>query len=663
MANTSKHFLDHAGLTTLWSIIKNRFADKSAAVTSLKITTSTDGKTQTLVGPKVDSDAAPASVELPKASRDQAGLMSPDHYAAVADLQTNIDKFAPFAGLQLGTKTDKNEVSLIGRKATIGLKYITEKSNDGTTNHAYIALLDPTYPETGRWEEVSAEVFNAATDKTSYAAVKGENLTYSYYVWTNANEGATPTPAGVAGPVNALGEPIYNQPISKIDVTELVKTGLLLSSDVVINPDGQGEGTFLKLVFNSFDENGDSSPQTTYINVTDLVEVYKAGEGVSISHTGTTMDDTRQEGTISLLAATENDLGGIRIGYTEGNKTYAVKFDTNKHAYVAVPWNETIVAANSQDVDSDGNKYLEVECSSSSVVSDLNNSTTTTYVVNVEAGAGIKSAEALARTGIQQIAGDANYINISAKESLQNKGSKVTITLDDTAKASLALADSAVQGISAVQYVNTDRPLGTENGTDIVVTVKDADVKGQKSYTVGLGTRTKDSLNLADSAVQSINMMGTELNKDSKAYTAAQAKLAMAIGTAAGVNITSDGTLETKTSDVNGPGDAVNSKDTVPTTTAVKTYIDNTKADITQNYQSMINSTIANLDSDITAGEVAAGDTAQNLAAQRVFTSIVITDGKLDANNSQKRPLYIKDISDFRPLNEDEIKSICEVVE
>ena len=44
---------------------------------------------------------------------------------------------------------------------------------------------------------------------------------------------------------------------------------------------------------------------------------------------------------ISLTAATDNFLGGIKTGYTESGKNYAVKLDSNKKAYVTVPWANT----------------------------------------------------------------------------------------------------------------------------------------------------------------------------------------------------------------------------------------------------------------------------------------------------------------------------------
>lgn len=681
---TNKHFLDYAGLSTLWSIITNRFADKDKAVTKLTIRTSTDGKTQTLVGSMIDSTGAPTEVVLPNASAEQAGLMSIEHFAAVRDLQTNIDKFAPFAGLQLGSASNKNEVSLSGRKATIGLEYQTERANNGTVNKAYIALLDPMYPTSGRWETIDKAVYDAAPDKTSYVAVKdGDSGNYIYYIWTNAPEGATGsalTPAGVAGPVNALGEPIYAQPISKIDVTELVKTGLLLNSDVVINPDGFANGTYLKLTFNATNADGELIAQDQYINVTDLVEIYEAGEGIAITEqAGTGADDTARTGKINVIAATDDTLGAFKTGYTvaEGAnpKTYAVQLDASKKAYVAVPWNETTVSVftPAEHIDQDNNPYLVVTNTSSTSTSDLDGSTTNNYAFSVEVGEGVKQAEKLARTSVQSIVvnstyaeGDTqnpaeNYLVISTPESLGGKGTKVTVDLTTAAKDSLALADSAVQSIYAADFGTGTRPLAGE-GNDIVVTPSaDADDKGKKSYTVTLGERTKGSLNLADSAVQSFNMMGTTINQTNSVYTAVEATLAMSLGSAANVNITEDGELKeaSLTSVVNGPNTTQTTRKTIATAEAVKTYVDATAEATKTAYEGLIQSTIEGLDSSLTANKSGAASHAQQVDAQQVFTKIVITDGKLDATESTKAYLTISDITDFRALSEDEIYTIC----
>ena len=674
-AEVNKRFLDYAGLETLWGIIKGRFADKNATITNMEFNLSTDGKTQTLVTTLADGTTK-KTVDMPNASRTQAGLMSPDQFAIVDDLEHNIEDMAPFAGLRLGSGADANEVSLTGRKANIELQYQTDRAANGTVNKAYIALVDPNYPASGSWTHSDEASYNAAANKDNWIAVRQSNGTYEYYYWSVEGE---------IGPVNALGEPIMSQPITRIDVTELVKTGLLTDSDVVINPEGQTNGTYLKLVFNAVNEDGSANPQTQYINVTDLVEIYTAGEGIAITDEANTgADDVARTGKINVVAATDTTLGAIKTGYTEGNKTYAVKLDANKKAYVAVPWNETVVNAGTPatDLDADGKPYLVVGCTPSPVTSETDGSTTTTYTISVAAGEGVKNAEALARTAVQDIVGDENYININAGNedgkptALGTKGTQWSVSLDQTVKDSLALADSAVQTIAVAQFADTDRPQGDANEDDIVIVAStDADQKGKKGYTISLGERTRKSLNLADSALQEITIMGTKLDENDSVYSAAEAKKVMALGGAAEVNVSTDGTLATATSTVTYVDETdVNTELTkavnnVPTVAAVKTYVDNT-ADATKTaYEGLIKSTVESLDSKVESGVTAAADTAQNADAARVFTKIVIKDGKLvapgtteglDENGaSEVRALMIKDIVDFREMTSAEITALC----
>lgn len=76
-----------------------------------------------------------------------------------------------------------------------------------------------------------------------------------------------------------------------------------------------------------YDEQGHVSSKLTQKYKLPAAISYSAGTGISLNNN-----------TISLNAATDNSLGGIKTGYTESGKNYAVKLDSNKKAYVTVPW-------------------------------------------------------------------------------------------------------------------------------------------------------------------------------------------------------------------------------------------------------------------------------------------------------------------------------------
>lgn len=67
--------------------------------------------------------------------------------------------------------------------------------------------------------------------------------------------------------------------ISSIDATDFIKDGMLDSASLEVNPSGQSEGTYILLTFNT-----DAGKENIYVNVTSLVDVYTAGNGISIDN-------------------------------------------------------------------------------------------------------------------------------------------------------------------------------------------------------------------------------------------------------------------------------------------------------------------------------------------------------------------------------------------
>lgn len=702
---TNKKFLDYGGLSKLWTIITGRFADKDKTITKLETRVGLgnvyddDTKTEkqrTLIATLADNSTT-QSVLLPNANDDAPGLMTPEHFAAVRDLQINIDKFAPFAGLKIGTGADANEVSLTGRKANIALKYLTTVDENGKTIGAKIALLDPNYPEQGNWNLSTQEAYDAAPEgKLGFCLKKDTDGKVTYYKWSI--DGAT-------GPVNALGEPIMNKPISEVDVTELLKTGMLARSDVKYfapgsdAPDAKG-GTYLELVFN-INKNGVETTETQYINVSDLVDTYIAGEGIQFtSKTGDGIDDVASSAVINVVAATDTTLGAFRTGFEEGLKRYAVdltdrKVDgegkvTGEQAFVYIPWTETTVSVATEGKNVDGEMYLDIKVNKTTT--DLaDGSKNNDFLVTVEASEGIKAAEALTRSGVQNIVGDKNaadapvdpnraYVEI-AKTQLVNKngkdaGTEFTVTLSDDVKGSLDLANTAVQDFTATS-VRT-------GVVDLVVTESgdagNGTNKGKKAFDIQLGAGTVASLNLADSAMQSVKMMGTVVDQENPIYTAAEAKTAMELGSASQVNYATEiseanytSTVKVDTFDekgvVNGEKNS-EARVNVATVQAVKTYVDGVHTTITGEVETYVGTVIDSLDSSFETTNVPADDTAQKKAARQMFTKIVINDGKLvtsiaDENYveadgiSEMKYISIEDIADFREISDAEITALC----
>lgn len=68
--------------------------------------------------------------------------------------------------------------------------------------------------------------------------------------------------------INLFGQDA-NNPISSIDASDFIKDGMLSNVELVVNPEGQLEGTYLKLTFNL-----DSGKDSVFVNVSNLIDQY-----------------------------------------------------------------------------------------------------------------------------------------------------------------------------------------------------------------------------------------------------------------------------------------------------------------------------------------------------------------------------------------------------
>lgn len=66
--------------------------------------------------------------------------------------------------------------------------------------------------------------------------------------------------------------------IASVDATSFIKDGMLESAELVVNPEGQDAGTYLVLTFNT-----DSGSEPIYVDVSSLIDVYTAGNGITIT--------------------------------------------------------------------------------------------------------------------------------------------------------------------------------------------------------------------------------------------------------------------------------------------------------------------------------------------------------------------------------------------
>lgn len=94
-----------------------------------------------------------------------------------------------------------------------------------------------------------------------------------------------------------------NQVISTIDASSFIKDGMVNNVQLITNPYGQAEGTYIVITFNT-----DSGLEPIYLNVTQLIDIYVGGNGISIQNNQVSIKlDTSSE---EYLSISEN---GIKI--------------------------------------------------------------------------------------------------------------------------------------------------------------------------------------------------------------------------------------------------------------------------------------------------------------------------------------------------------------
>lgn len=95
--------------------------------------------------------------------------------------------------------------------------------------------------------------------------------------------------------------------VAEIDATSFIKDGMLDSAELVKNPAGQAAGTYLKLAFNT-----DAGVEDIFVNVTELIDVYTGGTGITISGKAISVNKSTVDGwidtKIDAIDATTVDL-------------------------------------------------------------------------------------------------------------------------------------------------------------------------------------------------------------------------------------------------------------------------------------------------------------------------------------------------------------------
>lgn len=306
---------------------------------------------------------------------------------------------------------------------------------------------------------------------------------------------------------------------------------------------------------------------------------------------------------IALDKATATTLGGVKTGYEANGNNYAVAVDASGNAYVNVPWSNTeYTIAEQKDA------YVTLK--------------QTGNVFDVASTTALGTAVTNANAALNSVAGTADFVTVSAKAGAAGTW-KQTIDLDAKVKTSLGLADTAVQGISGA------------NGVEVTGD-KDAKV-------VKLTAATEDRLKLADSAVQSFTIGSKEFSKTANTATAAEFRTAIGLGAAA----------------VKAVDATVAETEGLPTSAAVKTYVDNAITTVKGNSdtytQTYVAQELGKLDLTEVSGKTAAATGEIAGDKLHVVTAVAQADGKVSASASK---VNIEQIANWNVISQAEIEAL-----
>lgn len=359
MSSTSnRKFLDYKGLETFWNNINSTFAKQSDAIKSIDFQSDDAGESILCTIEKVDANSD-VEVQFPMANADSAGAITSEMFTTISMLQggdVTAGSIVPIKGLKLGSK----ETSLNDRYSDISLEY--KPSSDGKRH--YLSIIDSRFLNDACWKFITEEEWNRVTENNT-SSPGNDYCEYNnkYYHWYSGDKGEQTTPAYIGN------VPVLNVPKSEIDATEFVKSGFLTSAgyEVIDNE------PYIVLTFLTYDPISGQDEKSIHINVSDLVDEYVAGEGISIDNRQNLNDETIHESEISLKPATVDELGGIKVSRSYYNELSdageiiksgfsvnanqsnitgdidddlhycGVEADRNKKAFVYVPWRSVSV--------------------------------------------------------------------------------------------------------------------------------------------------------------------------------------------------------------------------------------------------------------------------------------------------------------------------------
>lgn len=349
--------------------------------------------------------------------------------------------------------------------------------------------------------EIPAATVTGVKTGDKVLALKGTELTSTISLSVDAT-------AGIDGKKYIRLEGIDGVDLGKIDIADFVKDGMLTNAELVTDPAGQDAGTYIKLTWNT-----DGGKQPMYINVTSLIDVYTAGNGLYLNdhefsvNTDVIATKDSVDKVTTRVTTLEGKVGAAAAG--EAAATGLFKDVADNKAAIAT---EKDRAEKAEQANATAIKNLKDQVTKDAVT--VKNAADDKYVTVTKAKD--SNAYTVASKGIDtaiKTAADAVKVSVKAAEdayvtgSVDNAGR--VVTLSEKIQA-VGTSSTAAQGLAEASDVKTyvDGKVNGKNvsaegesGAAALVNASAADNK----VTVTTTEKLKNAVTKAETALQSVS--------------------------------------------------------------------------------------------------------------------------------------------------------------
>lgn len=338
---THKQFLDQRGLATLWDRIKQTFAPRWSSYKPSNTQTQHSGTN--IESETVNAVAAASEVLIINTAagqlRDGSGnLVSGKDI--IVHIPSAVGGTSTSAKAGVMSAADKLKLDNLESTAenSVTLKKIMVGGGDSNATPQALKISTQTNSAAADYKSVAFGLkYDAATDLLSILDLNDANKT-------------------ALSSVHILGDALKHAFIKSVTVTDKDQNNVA--------------GTFLKIVFSTITQDdsiqgsiGSNQDQTVYVNISDLIDTYSGGNGITITNTAVDPDDTNPKtATISLnragVGTGADKIGGVKVYKDLGASGAAVAAKTSSQTFATTGTTKNDNRFLGVELDKNGQAYV-----------------------------------------------------------------------------------------------------------------------------------------------------------------------------------------------------------------------------------------------------------------------------------------------------------------